>query len=53
MKITIEFSWEESSILTSSIIDVERNFNSSLNLIILLGPIICFHFVTIMLYIKK
>ena len=39
--------------LTSSIIDIERNSNSSLNIIISLGPIPCFHYVTKMLYIWK
>ena len=33
--------------LTSYIIDVEMNYNSSLNIIISLGPIPCFRFVNI------
>ena len=53
MKITIASSYEESPMLTSSIIDVERNYNSSLNVIISLGPIPCFHFFTRMLYTRK
>ena len=53
MKITIAFSCEDSSMLTFSIIDVEINFISSLNVIISLGPITCFHFATILLYIRK
>ena len=51
MKITIEFSCEYSSMLTSSIIDVERNHNHSMNIILSLGTIPCIYFVTIMLYI--
>ena len=51
MKITIAFSCEDSSMLISSIIDVERNYNSSLNVIMSIGPIPCFHFDTRMLYI--
>ena len=39
--------------LTSSIIDVDREYNSPLNVIISLGPTTCFHFLTIMLYILK
>ena len=39
--------------LTSYIIDVERNYNNSLNLIISLGTVPCLHFVTIMVYIRK
>ena len=39
--------------LTISIIDVERDYNYSLNIILSLGPIPCFHFVTRMLYIRK
>ena len=38
--------------LTSSIIDAERNYNNSLNPIVSLGLISCFHFVTRMLYIQ-
>ena len=34
MKITIASSCEDSSMLTSSIIDVERNYNSSFNVIL-------------------
>ena len=51
MKIKIAFSCEDSSMLTSSIIDVEMNYNSSLNQIIPLVPIPCFHFDTKMVYI--
>ena len=50
MKITIASSCEDSSMLTSYIIDVKRSSNSSFNLIIALEPIPCFHFVTRMLY---
>ena len=39
--------------LTSSIFDVKRNYNYSLNEIISLGPITCFHYFTIILYILK
>ena len=39
--------------LTSSIIDFEGNSNYSLNVIILLEPIPCFHFINIILYILK
>ena len=39
--------------LTSSITDIERNSNSSLNESISLGPIPCFNFVTIILYTWK
>ena len=53
MKITIAFSCEDSSMLTSSIIDVEINYNYLLNAIISLVPIPCFHCVNIMLYIWK
>ena len=52
MKIKISFSCKDSSILISYIIDVERNYNSSLNVIISIGPIPCLHFDTIMLYIS-
>ena len=52
MKITIAFLWYDSSMLTIYIIDVERNYNDSLNAIISLGIISCFHFVTRMLYIQ-
>ena len=52
-KIIITFLCQHSSMLTSSIIYVERNYNSSLNVIISLGPIPCFNFVTRMLYIRK
>ena len=51
MKITISFLFEHSPILTISIIDVERSSNYSFNLILSLGHIPFFHFVTIMLYI--
>ena len=53
MKITIAFLCKHSSMLTSSIIDGERNYNSSMKVIKSLGPIPCFHFVTRMLYIRK
>ena len=36
--------------LTSSIIDVERNYNNSLNPIVSLGLISCFHFVIRIIY---
>ena len=39
MKIITEFLCEDNSMWTSSIIDVERNYNSSLNVIISVGPI--------------
>ena len=39
--------------LTTSIIDVERNYNSSFNVIMASGHIPCFNFVTRMLYIWK
>ena len=51
MKITIDFSCEDSSMSISSIIDVEKNSNYSLNVIISIGPISCLHFDTRMLYI--
>ena len=44
MKIIIVSSCEDSSMLTSTIIDVEINYNSSLNVIIHLGPIPYFCF---------
>ena len=50
-KITIASSCEDSSMLVSSINSVERFSDHSLNLIISLGPIPCFHFDTRMLYI--
>ena len=53
MKIKFTFSCEDSSMLTSSIIYAEINPNSSLNVILLLGPIPCFHFVTRFSYIWK
>ena len=53
MTFTISFSCKDSSILTSSIIDVERGFNSSLNEIISLVPITHFHFITRMLSMSK
>ena len=53
MKIRVEFSCEDSSMLISSVIDVERNYNYLLNIITSLGPIPYFHFVTKMLYIWK
>ena len=49
MKITIAFSCEDSSILSSSIIEVERNYDSSLNVIMSIGPIACFNFDNIIL----
>ena len=39
--------------LISSIIEVERNSNSSLNINISIGPILCFHIYTRMLYTLK
>ena len=39
--------------LISFIIEVERNSHSSLNVIISIGTITCFHFDTRMLYIQK
>ena len=51
MKIIIAFSCKDSSMLVSSIIEVERNYNSSLNVIMSIGPIPCFHSGTRMLYI--
>ena len=51
MKITVAFLFQHSSMLTSSIIEVEINYNSSLNVIILLRYIPLFHFITRMLYI--
>ena len=53
MKITIPSSCEDSSMLTGSIIYVEIIYNYSLNKIISLGPIPCFLYLTIMLYIWK
>ena len=50
MKITIAFSFEDSSVLISSIIEVEINNNSSLNLIMSIVTIPCFHFDNRMLY---
>ena len=50
---TIDSSCEDSSMLTISIIEFGRNYNSSLNVIIPLGPIPYLHFVTRMLYIGK
>ena len=51
IKITIAFLCEHSSMLTSSKINAERNSNYQLNIIISLGLIKCFHFITRMLYI--
>ena len=42
MKTIISFLCKHSSILICSIIDVERDSNYSLNVIISLGPITCF-----------
>ena len=53
MKITIASLCEDSSMLTSSIIDAEIIYNHSLNVILSLGPIKCFHLVTKILYIWK
>ena len=53
MNIIVAFSWEDSSILTSYIIDVEIISNYSLNVIISSGPIPCFRVVSIMLYIWR
>ena len=47
MKITIPYLCEYSSMLTSYIIDAERNPNSSLHAIISLVTIPWLHFVTI------
>ena len=52
-EIKISSSCEYSSMLTSSISDILRNSNYSLNLIISLGPIPCLHFVTRIIYIWK
>ena len=51
MKIKIELSCKHLNFLSSSITYFEINYNSSLNVIISLGPIPCLHFVTRMLYI--
>ena len=51
MKITIAFSCKDSPMLIISIIEAEGNSNSSLNVIISIGPITCLHFDTRMLYI--
>ena len=53
MEIIVAYSCEDSSMLTSYIIDVEIIFHFSLNKIISLGPISCFRFVNINLYILK
>ena len=53
MKIIIVFLCENLSMLTNSIIYVERNYNSLLNVIISFGPIPFFLFFTRMLYIWK
>ena len=53
MKIKIELSCKHLNFLSSSITYFEINYNSSLNVIISLGPIPCLHFVTRMLYIWK
>ena len=53
MKITVALLCEDSSILISSIIDVEINSNFSLDVIISIVTIPCFHFDTIMWYIWK
>ena len=53
MKTTIASSCEYSPMLNIYIINVERNSSYSLNVIISLGPITCFHFVNIMLYMWK
>ena len=50
MKVTIAFSCKDSSMLVSSIIEVEINSNSPLNVIMSIGTIPCFHFDTRMLY---
>ena len=42
MKITIEFSCEDLSMLIIYIIDIKINFISSFNVIISIGPITCF-----------
>ena len=46
MKSTIASSYEDSSMLTSSIIDSEINSIHELNVIISLGAISCLRFVT-------
>ena len=51
MKIKILFLCEHSSMLTSSIFDVEIDIKYLLNVIISLGHITCFHLVTRMSYI--
>ena len=51
MKIKIELSCKHLNFLSSSITYFEINYNSSLNVIISLGPIPCLHFVTRMFYI--
>ena len=53
MKIKIFSLFEYSSMITNYIIDVEINYNYSLNVIIPLGSIPCFHFNTITVYIWK
>ena len=53
MKIQIAFSCKESSMLISSIIEVERNSNSSLNIIMSIGPTPCLHFDTRMYYTSE
>ena len=51
IKITIDSSYEDSSMLVSDIIVVEGFYKSSLNLIISSVNIPCYHSVTRMLYI--
>ena len=53
MEITIAFSCEESSMLITSKIEDEINYNSSLNVIVSIGPIPCFHFDNKMLNTRK
>ena len=53
MKNAIASSCENSLMLTSCIIDLDLGSDYSLNEFLSLGPIPCFHFCTIMLYIRK
>ena len=53
MIFSIASSCEDSSILTSSIIDVERISSSSMNVTISFGHIPCFYFVIRILYIWR
>ena len=53
MKNIIAFLCKHSSMITIYTIDVKIYYNYSLNIIISLGPILCFHSVTRMLYTWK